>query len=94
MNFAGSSLPAPSLRFHAIKPVKVAAPKLTKISLKPASNGMRVFHHFTAGKPKQFLFTNPKLMNAHIKRAINNEWLNPGTGPEAEAHKIDTALNV
>ena len=94
LNPASPSLAAPSLSFHAIKPVKVATPKLTKIRIGRATNGASVTHHFAAGKPKQFLFTNPRLMTAHIKRAINNEWLNPESGPEAEAHKIDSSLNI
>lgn len=95
MNFsAPAQLPSPSLNvFRATKPVKFAPPKLAKMTIARASNGASVFHHFAAGKPKQFLFTNPKLMNAHIKRAINNEWLNPTSGPEQEATKIGRALN-
>jgi len=95
MNFSSpAALPAPSIAFHAIKPVKVAMPKLQKITIKGASNGASVTHNYAGAKPKQFIFTNPALMNKHIKRAINTEWLNPMGGPEAEAHKIDTALNV
>jgi hypothetical protein len=95
MNFsAPAQLPAPSIAFHAVKPLKVQAPKLSKVTIKGATNGASVTHHFTAGKPKSFLFTNPTLMTKHIKRAINNAWLNPVGGDVQEAHKIDTALNV
>jgi hypothetical protein len=72
----------------------VTSPHLTGIKIKPAANGARVFHLFDSGKPKQFLFTNPKLMTAHIKRAVGNEWLNPISGPQAEAGKVDRALNL
>jgi hypothetical protein len=80
---------------RAIKmPRLLPAPKLTMIHVKPVGNGVKVIHHFGEAPTKQFVFTNPKLMVSHIRKALSSEWLTPTAGAAGEARKIDRAMNL
>ena len=81
---------------HAIKvpsPGRVPAPKLVGIRLKPVSNGIKVTHRYQGSANKTFVFTNPELMDRHLRRAVSNEWLSSAGAP-AEASKVDKTLDI
>ena len=86
---------SPSLTvIHGVKkPSNFPAPKLTGLKIKPLSNGAKVIHNYSGGPQKNFVFTDPRKMATHIKRAIHNEWLSPESGTTGEAEKIEHAGN-
>ena len=55
------------------RPPRVFAPKLRSIILRPATNGITVTHEFHVGEPRNFVFTQPALMSAHVAKVIK-QW--------------------
>ena len=77
-----SSVHSNPIRLHALKmPAKLRMPKLAMIHIKPVGNGATVIHSFgNFDRPKTFVFTSPKSMEIHIRKAIGSKWLNPSVG--------------